>query len=209
MPVGLDTRGVASEEGGASGAGASGAETGCTGSAQNKLAPKTQKSENEAEITTVPDILDLKHTCSHGDAGCAPDALGRRLKFPLSLEQHLDLEMSSNISTLTLHRGVSRNVNTSFTCAGPTGPQSKNPGPFTSINHAHLSTPIGSFHAQQKQQGSAWIYRTWWFLLIAMRFQCLSLTRINNSHCFLHFLCNCALCMFLCLVCFPYFMLTH
>lgn len=117
VQVGLDTRGVAAEGGGA---GASGAETGWTGSAQNKLAPKTQKSESETEITTVPDIPDLKHTCSHGDAGCAPDTLGRRLKFPLSLQQHLDLEMyrrskqKSNRTTPTLHRGVSRTSNTSF-----------------------------------------------------------------------------------------------
>lgn len=108
MQVGLDTGGVASEEGGA---GASGAETGWTGSAQNKLAPKTQKSGNESEISTAPGVLDLKHTRSHGDAGRAPDALGfRRLKFPLSLEQHLDLEMyrrskqKSTTSTRTLHR---------------------------------------------------------------------------------------------------------
>lgn len=54
---------------------------------------KTQKSENETEISrSPPDVLDLKHTCSHGDAGCAPHALGRRPELPLSLEQHLDLE---------------------------------------------------------------------------------------------------------------------
>lgn len=88
LQAGLDKRGGVSEEP----RGASRAEAGWPGSAQNKLAPETQKkSQNETCHLSNGHLL-LKPTCSHGDAGCAPDSLHRRLKSPLSLKQHLDLE---------------------------------------------------------------------------------------------------------------------
>lgn len=87
--VGLDKGGGVSEEW----PGASTAETGWLGSAQNKLVPGSQKKSQHKTSHQSHWYLFLKHTCSHGNAGCAPDSLNTRLKLPLSLQQHLDLQM--------------------------------------------------------------------------------------------------------------------
>lgn len=78
------------------------------------LKPRNQKMKLKSP-QPPPDVPDLQHTCSHGDAGCAPDPLGRRLKLPLSLEQHLDLEMN--------RRSKHNHSNAPHIChhVGPTG----------------------------------------------------------------------------------------